>query len=67
MGYFLALLFTCLEGLRAFALPMTVDPGGAGFTGTFAVEWNTAADFEGWVAGMRAGSDAGTPPASRAN
>ena len=32
---------------QAVDLPITVDPAGS-FTGTFAVEWNTAGDLESW-------------------
>ena len=58
--------------LAALALPIQVDPSGTPFTGTFAVEWETAANFENWTtsqttaatvsAGQLTGTSSGTDP-----
>ena len=45
---FAQLLTLCLS-LAAHALPIQVDPAGAPLAGTFAVEWETAANFENWT------------------
>lgn len=65
-------LLTILAGIRASALPITVDPPGAVFTGTWNVEWSTAGDFESWTTsqvtgatvsgGVFSGSTSGTDP-----
>lgn len=43
----LTLCFMTLAAPAAFALPVTVDPGGT-LTSSWAVEWETAGNAEGW-------------------
>lgn len=45
----IAFISIVTSSMSAHALPITVDPAGPAFTGTFAVEWNTAANFESWT------------------
>ncbi len=48
LNFLCALCLTLLLPLAASALPIAVDPA-TPLTGTYAVEWNTAGNFEGWT------------------
>ncbi len=52
----LAILVLVAQTALAPALPITVDPAGAAFTGTWGTEWNTAGNFESWTASQVAGA-----------
>ncbi len=54
-NFFCALSLSLSLALAASALPITVDPA-TPLTGTYAVEWNTAGNFEDWTTAQVTGA-----------